>query len=81
MPQSDPPHPGESLREDVLPAMAMTTAQLANLIGYPQHLLAAVLSGQVPITSELARKLEAAGLGAARQYLAEQSAYDKWQTR
>jgi antitoxin HigA-1 len=81
MPQFDPPYPGESLREDVLPAIAMTTKQLAKLLVYPQEQLAAVLSGHASISSDLAEKLEAAGLGTARQYLAEQAAYDDWQRR
>ncbi|WP_085678391.1 MULTISPECIES: HigA family addiction module antitoxin [unclassified Pseudomonas] len=81
MPQFDPPYPGESLREDVMPEFAMTTAQLAKMLDYPQDQLAAVLSGHAPISLELAQKLEAAGLGAARQYLAEQAAHDKWKAR
>ncbi|WP_409261242.1 hypothetical protein [Pseudomonas putida] len=51
------------------------------MLDYPQDQLAAVLSGHAPISLELAQKLEAAGLGAARQYLAEQAAYDQWQWR
>ena len=81
MPQFDPPHPGESLSEDVLPAIGMTAEQLAKFLCYPQGKLAAVLNGHAPISRELAQKLEAMGLGAARQYLAEQAAYDQWQSR
>ncbi|MFK0312189.1 HigA family addiction module antitoxin [Pseudomonas sp. NPDC090233] len=81
MPLFNPPYPGESLREDVLPAISMTVAGLANLVGYPQDHLTAVLNGRVPISRDLAQRLEAAGLGAARQYLAEQAAYDEWQLR
>jgi len=78
MPLFDPPYPGESLREDVLPAISMTVTELAKQLGYPQDQLAAVLNGHAPITRDLAQRLEAADLGAARQYLAEQAAYDRW---
>ncbi|MCE7762103.1 HigA family addiction module antidote protein [Pseudomonas putida] len=78
MPLYNPPHPAESLLYDVLPAIGMTVSELAQNLDYPQTKLAAVLGGHAPISSELALKLEAAGLGPARQYLAEQAAYDKW---
>lgn len=34
MPMFDPPHPGESLREDVLPAVGMNVSELARHLGY-----------------------------------------------
>lgn len=79
MPMYDPPHPGEALREDVLPEIGMEAAQLALHIGYSADELSSVLNGQAPITADLAYRLELAGIGRARQYLAEQAAYDLWQ--
>ena len=75
----NPPHPGEALRDDVMPALGMGTGELAKLLGYPLEALEAVLSCCAPITADLALRLEQAGLGAARIYLAEQAAYDSWQ--
>jgi addiction module HigA family antidote len=75
----DPPHPGEALREDVLPEIGMNLSQLAQHIGYAADSVADVLNGQAPITADLAYRLELAGIGRARQYLAEQAAYDLWQ--
>ena len=79
MPMHNPPHPGESLREDVLPTIKMTVAALARHIGYSRGQLSTVLNGNAALTADLAHRLELAGLGNARQYLAEQAAYDLWQ--
>jgi len=75
----NPPHPGESLREDVLPAIRMSVTELAQHLGCPQHELADILDGQAAISAEMAWRFEQAGLGSARQYLAEQAAHDLWQ--
>ena len=79
MPMHNPPHPGESLREDVLPTIKMSVAGLARHIGYSRGQLSTVLNGRAALTADLAHRLELAGLGKARQYLAEQAAYDLWQ--
>lgn len=79
MPMHNPPHPGESLREDVLPEIKMSVAALARHIKYSRGQLSTVLNGRAALTADLAHRLELAGLGNARQYLAEQAAYDLWQ--
>ncbi|WP_341303138.1 HigA family addiction module antitoxin [Pseudomonas sp. TMP25] len=81
MPTHNPPHPGEALREDVLPAVKMTVAGMARHLGYSRGQLSTVLHCRAAITADLALRLELAGLGAAHVYLAEQSAYDLWQAR
>ena len=47
----NPPHPGEALREDVLPALGMTEAEFAKHLGYPVERLAAVLNSCSPISA------------------------------
>ena len=79
MPMYDPPHPGEALREDVLPAIRMSVSGLARHIGYSRGQLSTVLNCRAAITADLAYRLELAGIGTARQFLAEQAAYDLWQ--
>jgi addiction module HigA family antidote len=79
MSMHNPPHPGESLREDVLPAIGMNVSSLARHLGYSRGQLSAVINGRAALSADLAYRLELAGLGAARQYLAEQAAYDLWQ--
>ncbi|CAM3619228.1 putative HTH-type transcriptional regulator [Pseudomonas reidholzensis] len=75
----NPPHPGESLRDDVLPAMGISVSALAGHLGLTQSQLSAVLNGRASLCATLAYRLQLAGLGDARQYLAEQMAYDLWQ--
>lgn len=81
MPMYDPPHPGESVRLDVLPEIGLSITALAEHLGYSRSHLSAVLNGRAAISADLAHRLELAGLGRARQYLAEQVAYDLWQTK
>ncbi|WP_075123234.1 HigA family addiction module antitoxin [Pseudomonas aeruginosa] len=68
----NPPHPGEALRLDVLPALGINADALATHLGFSPRHLRAVLNGRLPVRAELAHRLELAGLGSARQYLAEQ---------
>ncbi|MNG07825.1 putative HTH-type transcriptional regulator YbaQ [compost metagenome] len=79
MPMYNPPHPGESLREDVLPALVMTVADLAEHLGYSRDQLANVLDGRAAISADMAHRFELAGLGKARMWLAQQATYDLWQ--
>ncbi|HHM5924548.1 TPA: HigA family addiction module antitoxin [Pseudomonas aeruginosa] len=81
MPMHNPPHPGEALREDVLPAIGMSVAALARHIGYSRGQLSTVLNGRSAVSADLAHRLELAGIGNARHYLAEQAAYDLWQAQ
>ncbi|UQS88689.1 HigA family addiction module antitoxin [Pseudomonas chlororaphis subsp. piscium] len=81
MSMHNPPHPGETLREDVLPAVGLSVAGLARHIGYSRGQLSTVINGHASISADLAHRLELAGLGSARMYLAEQAAYDLWQAR
>jgi len=75
----DPPHPGVALRRQVLPALGMSVSALARHIGYSRGQLSTVLNGHAAITADLAYRLELAGIGTARVYLAAQAAYDLWQ--
>lgn len=79
----NPSHPGLTLRDDVLPALAASVEEAAVLLGVNPHQLTKVLNGHAAITPELAQRIEA-WLGAerggsARLWLAEQSAFDAWQ--
>ena len=80
----NPPHPGETLREDVLPALGLTVTDAAAQLGVTRAALSRVLNGRAAISPEMALRIEAwLGLergGDARVWLAEQSAYDMWQT-
>ncbi|MBC7376019.1 MAG: HigA family addiction module antidote protein [Burkholderiaceae bacterium] len=79
----NPPHPGLTLRDDVLPALALTVTQAAQQLNVSRVTLSRVLNGRAAISPEMALRIEAwLGLdrgGEARLWLAEQSAYDVWQ--
>ena len=79
----NPPHPGLTLRDDVLPALAITVTQAAQQLGVSRVALSRVLNGRAAISPDMALRIEAwLGVkrgGEARLWLAEQSAYDVWQ--
>lgn len=74
-----PPHPGEILREDVFPELGLKIAQAARSLHYSREMLSRIVNGRAPISPDLAVRLERAGIGKARMWLAMQSAYDLWQ--
>ncbi|MCK0770312.1 HigA family addiction module antitoxin [Chromohalobacter canadensis] len=76
---AQPPHPGETLREDVLPALGINVTEMAHRLGLSQKMLLRVLRERAPISSDLAVRLERAGIGRARTWLAVQGDYDDWQ--
>lgn len=81
----NPPHPGETLREDVLPALELTVTEAAAQLGVTRAALSRVLHGRAAISPVMALRLEGwLGLengGHADAWLAQQTAYDLWQAR
>lgn len=81
----NPPHPGATLREDVLPALGLTVTQAAQQLGVTRSALSRVLHEHVAISPEMALRIEAwLGVergGRADVWLAGQTAYDLWQAR
>ena len=79
----NPPHPGLTLRDDVLPALGLSVSEAAQQLGVARVTLSRVLNGRAAISPEMALRIEAwLGVkrgGEARLWLAEQSAYDVWQ--
>ena len=80
-----PPHPGLTLRDDVLPALRLSVTQAAQQLDVSRVTLSRVLNGRAAISPEMALRIEAwlgvARGGEARLWLAEQSAYDVWQAQ
>lgn len=81
MTMHNPPHPGEGLREDVLPEIKMTVTALAKHLGYSRVQLSNVLHCRSSISADLAWRFELAGLGKAHMWLGRQAAYDLWQAK
>ncbi len=81
----NPPHPGEMLREDILPALGLTVTDAAQQLGVTRPALSRVLNGRAAISPEMALRLEKwLGVergGSAAIWLAQQSAYDLSQAR
>lgn len=78
----NPPHPGETLRDDVLPALGLTVTEAAAQLGVTRAALSRVLNGKAAISPEMALRLERwLGVdhgGRATVWLAMQSACDLW---
>jgi antitoxin HigA-1 len=73
-----PIHPGEILREDVLPALGLSISEAARRLGVSRQQLHRVLACTHPITTEMALRLgKFAGNGPAI-WLRMQQAYDLW---
>lgn len=81
----NPPHPGETLRSDVLPALGLTVTEAANQLGVTRAALSRVLNGKAGISPEMALRLERwLGVehgGRASVWLAMQSACDLWRAQ
>lgn len=81
----NPPHPGETLKEDVLPALGLTVTEAARQLGVTRTALSRVLNGHAGISPDMARRIEAwlgqdRG-GRADLWLGMQLDYDLWQLR
>ena len=77
-PNRPPVHPGELLREDVLPAIGEPVATVAAKLGVTRQHLYRVLAEKAPVTPDMAVRLgKFCGNGPAL-WLAMQQAYDLW---
>ena len=54
----NPPHPGEILRDDVLPALGLNVISAGALLGVTRAALSRVLNGRAAISPEMALRLE-----------------------
>jgi addiction module HigA family antidote len=81
----NPPHPGETLRDDVLPALGLSVTDAAAQLGVTRAALSRVLNARAAISPEMALRLERwLGVehgGRASVWLGMQSAYDLWQAQ
>ena len=50
----EPGHPGEVLREDVLPALSMSKTAVADALGISRQTLYDILNEKQPVTAEMA---------------------------
>ncbi len=78
----NPPHPGLTLRDDVLPALRLTVTDAAEALGVTRPALSRVLNGAAAVSPEMALRLErwlgVENGGRADVWLGMQAAYDLW---
>jgi addiction module HigA family antidote len=81
----NPPHPGEILKEDVLPALGLNISEAAAQLNITRVAFSRVLNGRAAISPEMALRIEGwLGVengGRADIWIAQQSAYDLWKAR
>ena len=77
-PARKPAHPGETLREDVLPALGMSRAAFARHLQISRNTLYKLLNEQQPVTLDLALRLGKALGNGPRFWLALQMQHDAW---
>jgi addiction module HigA family antidote len=81
----NPPHPGLTLRDDVLPALNLQVGEAALQLGVDRTTLSKVINGRAAISPAMALRIERwLGRdhgGAAEIWLAQQTAHDLWNAR
>jgi addiction module HigA family antidote len=78
LPAFRPSHPGEILREDVLPGLDMPRAKLAEHLGVSRQTLYDILNERRAVTADIAARLGRAFGHSALFWLNLQSQYDAW---
>ena len=73
-----PVHPGELLREDVLPALGMTVSDVARELRISRQTLHRILSGTMAVSPEMAVRLGKFCGNGPGLWLRMQAAYDLW---
>jgi addiction module HigA family antidote len=73
-----PPHPGEVLKQDILPGLGMTVGQLAAHLGVTRATLSDLLNERKDVSPTMAIRLGKAFRNGTRFWLALQLQYDLW---
>lgn len=81
----NPPHPGETLREDILPALGLTVTEAAEQLGVARPSLSRILNCHAAVSPAMALRLEdwlgVENGGRADLWIAQQAAYVLWKAR
>jgi addiction module HigA family antidote len=72
----EPAHPGEILREDVLPALGRSKAEIARLLGISRQTLYDILNERQPVSPTVAVRLAKLVGGSAGIWVRLQADYD-----
>ena len=77
-PNRKPTHPGAVLREDVLPELGWTQAELANRLMVSRQTVSHLLHEEKAVTAEMAIRISSAVGGTPESWLSMQQAVDLW---
>ena len=75
-----PVHPGELLREEVLPALGLSVSEAARRLGISRQQLHRVLACTHPITTDMALRIGKFAGNGPGLWLRMQQTYDLWHT-
>ncbi len=75
----NPPHPGEMIREDVLPELAVSVTEAARQLGVSRVQLSRFINGRAGVSADLAIRLAMWLGGNAQTWMRMQADYDLWQ--
>lgn len=73
-----PTHPGEILREDVLPAAGLTQGELARVLGVSRRTVSEIVHERRPVTTDMAHRLARAFGTSPEMWLGLQQDVDLW---
>ena len=76
--QLEPPHPGEFIREDILPALGMTIKDLAKHLGMSRVALSELVNERRGASLEMAQRLGKVFANGTHFWLALQMQHDVW---
>lgn len=77
-PMMPPTHPGEVLREDVLPALKISVSEAARQLGVTRQSLHRIMATRQPVTVEMALRLGKFCGNGPELWLRLQQAHDLW---
>ena len=73
-----PTHPGEILRDDVLPGAGLTQDKLARILGVSRRTISEILHERRPVTTDMAHRLARACGTSPEMWLGLQQDVDLW---
>lgn len=77
-PNRCPTHPGELLREDVVPATGLPKAEIARMLGISRQQLYDILAEKKPVSAAVAVRLGRLFNTSAESWVRMQADYDVW---
>ena len=81
MPMSNPPHPGEIVREECLEPLGLTVTRAAQGLGVTRQALSDLVNGKAGVSVEMSFRLSKAFGSSPETWLGMQTAYDLWQAK